>query len=188
MVIDEEIELNNFIVHGLMLYDDFFKEVIIQYKECYDEVLSEVFLNNFKTKLIKKYHNALFIPAPSSFNKIQERGFNHVEQLYNSLGIEIRSCFEKSSNEKQALRSKKERSKINTEIKLIKVPPQNRSVVLIDDVCTTGNTLKAMVDLLKEVNIDCAALVLAVHPLLMKNKKKSYFDKLLHSLKAILNK
>ncbi len=187
-VIEKNIQVSCLKTYCLMLYDESFQEAIIQYKECYDEVLSEIFLYPYQMKLKKKYKKAIFIPAPSSKEKIEERGFKHIEKIFKCLNIEIVDCFSKSTSVKQAHRNKNQRKTISEDIELIKIPPFNKRVVLIDDVCTTGNTLLAMQRLLHEQGIKCEACVLAVHPLLIKSENNRFFDKFLHHKKNILNK
>lgn len=164
--INRKIKLKSLQVHGLYLYDESFSSWIIQYKECCDEILGPYFLTPFLYELKLKYKNCVIIPAPSSKEKMEERGFHAVIEIFKSLSLEIEDCFIKTKEVKQSKRSKWERQKIEEAIQLVKVP-KRKKVILIDDVCTTGNTLLTMHHLLKEKGIKSKALVLAIHPLLV---------------------
>ncbi len=185
MPVLHRIKVGGLSVHALYVYDEHFQKAMIQYKECYDEILAPIFLSPQLNQLKRKYKKALFIPAPSSLRKRQERGFPHVEKIFDGLDIEIMQCFEKTKEIKQAHRTKTQRQAIAKEIKLIKIPPSNRRLVFIDDVCTTGATLLTMQDLLKQHYLSCEAIVVACHPLLI---KPTCFDKFLQSVSCILKK
>ena len=106
--------------------------------------------------------------APSSKNKFEQRGFNHVEKIFSKLGIELIDGFEKIDNTKQMLLHKDERLLIKDKIKLKEnLNLGNKKIILIDDVCTTGATLNAMWEHLKDYNCG-GALVIAINQIIVK--------------------
>jgi len=165
-VINQTIKLESLHIHGIYQYDEAFSKWIIQYKECFDEILAPYFLSPFLFKLKCKYRNCVLVPAPSSFEKMEERGFHTVKEIFKSLSLEMEDCFIKKEQMKQSKRNKQDRQKIEEVIQLIQIP-KKRKVILIDDVCTTGSTLLTMHRLLKEKGIKSKALVVALHPLLV---------------------
>ena len=84
-------------VKGLALYDydSIFKSLLLQYKECYDEALQDVFLYHLNTYLSIKYHGYTMVFMPSSENKIKDRGFNHLEQIFKDVKLEKVNCLHK---------------------------------------------------------------------------------------------
>ncbi len=166
-VINKKIKIEGLSVHGIYEYNQEFEKMIIQFKECMDEALKDVFLTPFKDELRFKYRNCVFVQAPSSEEKIKERGFEHVKLLFECCKVPIESWFIKTDDTKQANQNKLNRKQIREKIKLIKKDFSGKKVVLIDDVCTTGSTLIAMQKCMNEANIECVALVLALHPLLI---------------------
>ena len=167
-IVNKKFDVNNLKVYALYEYNDFMSSVMIQYKECLDEILCDVFIDEQINYLKRKYKNCIFIMAPSSKNKFEQRGFNHVEKIFSKLGIEMIDGFEKIDNTKQMLLHKDERLLIKDKIKLKEnLNLANKKIILIDDVCTTGATLDAMCEHLKDYNC-CGALVIAINQIIVK--------------------
>lgn len=91
-----------------------------------------------------------------------ERGFEATIEIYSTLDIFVHSPFYKKENIKQSSQSKIQRSHIKDVLALKQLYPlPQQKILLVDDVCTTGNTLYAAQKLL---HADCM-FVLAAHPL-----------------------
>lgn len=140
-------------VLALYDYDDLFKELIYKFKGCYDYELHPIFLEQYKRELKFLYHGYKIIPAPSYKNDDRKRGFNHVIEIYKSLGLEIVEAFEKTEKFKQADHNFKDRKKIKNYIKVKETISPNSKILLVDDIYTTGSTLKTMISLLKDSGI-----------------------------------
>lgn len=154
--------LEDLSVYVLYDYNESFQRCILQYKECCDEALAPVFLAEFKGELRRKYRGSILIPMPSSFEKRQERGFDHVRKMFECLRLPIVDCFYKSEDFDQKAQNKAKRSHIRDILKLNEnIRFLQKRVVLIDDVCTTGSTLRAAYDLLKKQDLEISALVAA---------------------------
>lgn len=115
--------------------------------------MKDVFISPFLDELKTLYKGYKLAIVPSFKTKVEERGFDHVEEIFSSLGLEILHPIIKTKDEKQANKNFKERQKIIENFKLIdKEGVKNEKILIVDDVCTTGASLKAMVKLLKELN------------------------------------
>ena len=90
------------------------------------------------------------IPAPSSKESDAERGFNHVEEMFKNLKLRMVKCIHKTKGVKQADLTTKERGKIGENLTIDDIDLRRKKILLVDDVYTTGSTIKAMIKLVKE--------------------------------------
>ena len=60
----ERIIVNDMRVLGFYVYDNSFRSLIIQYKECHDEALKDVFLYDIKDYLNTRYHGYTVVYVP----------------------------------------------------------------------------------------------------------------------------
>jgi len=86
----------------LYYYNDFLKNLIYQYKGCYDIELAKVFLSPFIRQIKRKYKNHLIVFPPSSADENQTRGFNHMEEVAKTISNRVYTIFYKRENKKQA--------------------------------------------------------------------------------------
>ena len=140
-------------VNGLAIYeyDDNIKALLYQFKGCYDIELANVFLNRFKRELNLRYHGYTLIPAPSYHVDDEKRQFKHVEEIYKCLNLPIVYAVEKITPFKQAEHTRKQRVDIYKHLSLVnKQAITNKKILIVDDVSTTGATMKAMIRLIKD--------------------------------------
>lgn len=142
-------------IKGLSIfnYNDFIKKLIYQYKGCGDYELKDIFISPFVKDIKILFHNYFVLLAPSSKKRILERGFNHTFEIFKCLNLKNVSPIEKINDDKQSSKSYIERLKVKDslilkEIELIK----NKKILICDDICTTGSTLKAIIELVKKGN------------------------------------
>ena len=90
------------------------------------------------------------IPAPSAKKADNERGFNHVEEMFECLHLKQMKCIHKKGEVKQADLTTKERKKIAKHLYIDDVDLRHKKILIVDDVFTTGSTIKAMIDLVRQ--------------------------------------
>lgn len=157
-------------VDALYLYTPFFENLIFQFKESNDLPLAKLFLSPVQRVLRHRFRNHVVVAVPSSPKRTAQRGFVPIVELFKAIGIPVLHPFEKDEV-KQSQRSAQTRTRISRSIRLIDLESvRGKSVVLVDDVCTTGHSLKACVDLLKPVAQEVSCWVVALHPALMHQK------------------
>lgn len=150
-------------------YEAFFEKLIFQIKESNDVTLAPLFLYPHIKHLKKLCIGKTVILVPSSAKKTKQRGFDALRTLYQGLGIELLSPFEKD-DVKQSQRSVNMRSRIKNHIRLVHPELiEGKDVILLDDVCTTGYSIKTCLDLAKPVVKSIKPIVLAVHSNNMKS-------------------
>jgi competence protein ComFC len=141
-------------------YNELMKDVLHQYKFLQDVELARVFMEDFKTL---KNETSIIVPIPMHPDKLRERTFSQVDELLRIVKVPITHVLEKTMNTTQGKKSKLER--INTEI-LFKVNSEvdGKSIILVDDLYTTGTTLQHAAFVLKQAGatkVDAVTLVRA---------------------------
>lgn len=140
-------------VKGLALYDynEAMRSALYKFKGCGDIELAPAFLDYHRLFLKARYHGYTIIPAPSHASHDEERGFNHVKMIFSLLKLPIADCLIKTSDVKQADLSFDERQNIRARLEWrIGQSIEGKKVLLVDDVITTGATIKACLELIRE--------------------------------------
>jgi competence protein ComFC len=154
-------------VHALYLYTPFFENLIFQFKEANDLPLAPIFLEPYRTMLRRRLKNAVVVAVPSSPKRSAQRGYVPIEVLFRAIGIPVVHPFEKDEV-KQSQRSAQRRTQIARHIRLRDVDMiRGKRVIVVDDVCTTGHSVKACVDLLTPHATHVSCVVVAIHPTLI---------------------
>ena len=142
--------------------------------------MKDIFLNLFIKELKIYFSGYKVIPIPSYKKDDELRGFNHVVEVFKIIGLNVLQIIEKTEHFKQAEKSAKERQSIKKYLQLnTEKSLKNDRVLIVDDIYTTGSTMKAAINLVEKLNPkEIKVLVLAK----TKNKedKKSNTKQSLH--------
>ena len=115
-VVDTKIKFDDIEVRSLYLYNEKFKTMLYHLKGLGDIELAPLFLERQWLWLNVKYANYLLVPAPSSHESDAARGFNHVEVMFQSLGLKMLPLIYKTADFKQSDLHFDERQKVNDKL------------------------------------------------------------------------
>ena len=150
-VINETILINNIKGKCIYKYNDFFKTLLFLFKACFDYELKDVFLEKFVNELKIKYHSYQIIIVPSNKDDDLKRGYNHLREIFSCLKLPIMDPIYKNKNFKQSDRNKIQREQVYKDFSILgNNLINNKKILLVDDVLTTGNSLKACINLIKK--------------------------------------
>lgn len=134
---------------SIYFYNEFFKEIMTQFKFRGDYILVKA----FSKKVRKKLENMEFdriVPIPLSKERLYERGFNQSEALVKEAGFHPSLLLERIHTEKQSKKSRSERIHLKQVFKLkSSFHVAGEKIVLVDDIYTTGSTLRHAAKILK---------------------------------------
>ena len=134
----------------IYFYNQKVQELLYQFKGCSDYELRTTFLEYYATYLNIKFNGYTIVPAPSHKESDEERGFNHVEEMFKILKLKMIKCIHKTGKVKQADLTTKEREKIGKHLTIDDIDLSDKKILLVDDVFTTGSTIKSMIKLVQE--------------------------------------
>ena len=130
------------------MYNDFLKEIIARYKFRGDYILAKAFSLFIKERLKDKHFDYL-VPIPLSGERLYERGFNQSAALIHEAGYTAKELLQRIHSEKQSKKSRQERIHQKQVFELLPADIKNKSILLIDDIYTTGSTLYHAAKVLK---------------------------------------
>ena len=134
-------------------YSEFIKNLIYLFKGCSDYEMKDVFLNLFIKELKILYKDYKIIPIPSYKGDDENRGFNHVTEIFNNFNQNILHVLDKTKQFKQASKGAKKRKQIHKYLRLNTLESlANFKVLIVDDIYTTGSTMKAAINLVEKLN------------------------------------
>lgn len=147
--------VNDFDIDGikgchLYFYNEKIQEILYQFKGCKDYELNTVFLEYFNSFINQRFRGYIMVPAPSYEKSNEERGFNHVQEMFQNTKLKQLNIIHKTKQVKQADSTTEERQKIGNYLTIDDLDLSDKKILIVDDVFTTGSTVRAMIKLLKE--------------------------------------
>ncbi|SFG73081.1 ComF family protein [Sporolactobacillus nakayamae] len=169
--------------YSVFSYNEFIKEIINQFKFRGDSILADGFACDLRKTFqrIKKEHGTrtafrlldkmdasfIIVPIPLSAARLAERGFNQAEVLAEKMGAPVTNALVRDKHEpKQSKKNRRERLmervtpfRINADYASL---IEGGKVLLIDDIYTTGATIRLAAEALAQANpieIDSLTLI-----------------------------
>ncbi|WP_028393521.1 ComF family protein [Bacillus cihuensis] len=134
---------------SLFHYNDFMKETIAKFKYRGDYALAEVFSHFIKDALLTLAFDCVTV-IPLSRERLLERGFNQAEALAITAGQTCIQPLTRIHSEKQSKKSRRDRINLPQVFQI--TDPElvaGKKILLIDDIYTTGSTLRHAAKVLK---------------------------------------
>ena len=138
--------------YSVYKYNEQMQAMIAKWKYRGDFILAQAFKQPFIQSFHRKFsdlkEDMIVIPIPLSDERLYERGFNQAKILATFLPIEQRELITRIHSEKQSKMSRSERIATKNPFKI--EGKINKSVILVDDIYTTGSTIRHAASLLKK--------------------------------------
>lgn len=137
---------------ALFTYNAFMRDYFSKYKFQGDMVLSQVLAKPIKNHL-KYYKDYTLVPVPLSPERLRDRQFNQVTAFLDSAGLSYQDILEKTDVQKQSDKNRHERLKSQNPFTIKSQKSLPERVLIVDDIYTTGATLKGIYDLLHQAGV-----------------------------------
>ncbi|WP_337020283.1 ComF family protein [Oceanobacillus massiliensis] len=138
--------------HSIFTYNKMMQDIITKWKYRGDYILGNIFksyvIEAFKIRFAFLEKDFVAIPIPLSEERMKERGFNQAQVLAEFLPVQHADILTRKHGIKQSKRTRMER--ISAENPFFIGQHINNPVILVDDIYTTGTTLRHAARLLKE--------------------------------------
>ncbi|WP_244896252.1 ComF family protein [Planomicrobium okeanokoites] len=139
----------------LYIYNQAMKEYFHQFKFLQDVVLAEVFADEL-AKAVRKA-GAVAVPIPMNGEKLRRRTFSQVDSMLDAGKVGYIHLLQKNE-EIQGKKTKEERMAMRG-LFMLKGNPVPKNIVLVDDMYTTGTTLRLAAKLLKESGAETVSFI-----------------------------
>lgn len=150
-----------------MFYNDIFRDMIYELKykkrKYVSKILAKLIEKDVKYILHKENIEEVLL-TPISKKRMKERGFNQVEEIIKHLGIEYRNILKVEDTIKMSKlkESYEKRLNILNSFNVSNLFLEGRRVLIIDDIITTGSTVKEIIRELKKEYLDIEIYVYCI--------------------------
>lgn len=138
--------------YSVYTYNAVMQSIIAKWKYRGDYCLGGIFKDqtqkSFKSDYGNKFKEAVIVPIPLSDERLKERGFNQAKIIADFLPLETADVLKRIHGEKQSKKTRFER--LNTKNPFFLTETVKKTVILVDDIYTTGTTLRHAAVLLRE--------------------------------------
>ncbi|SHF89339.1 ComF family protein [Ornithinibacillus halophilus] len=141
--------------YSLFTYNQHMQDMIAKWKYRGDYEVGKAFQSYFSQGFKQKFSkmkNIIAVPIPLSEERLEERRFNQALMLAEALTIPCEEILERDHSEKQSKKTRYQRISSENPFKLKKTI--NKSVILVDDIYTTGTTIRHAASLFKQVGCE----------------------------------
>lgn len=125
-------------------YNQTIQDMIAKWKYrgdyCLGKIFQPFFYEAFKKQFASIAKNMIAVPIPLSAERIEERGFNQAKMLAEFLPLPVKDILSRTDGEKQSKKTRNERLQAKNPFTLGNAI--NKPVLLVDDIYTTGSTLR----------------------------------------------
>lgn len=150
------------------VYNQAFSSALIQFKECGDEALKDIFLYEVRHEIRMKYRGYTFLRMPSAESRTAQRGFDHLEEMLESLHVRTDAPFRKIRDITQKSSGKRQRNRMERDIAAKEGYRWDRKIVLFDDVVTTGATMRGALSCIDDPKVKIRIVSAAANSRLIK--------------------
>lgn len=159
-IIKKEFFISNYeSLHSIVYYNDFFREHLFNYKfgmnKKYISAFAYLFEEEIK-KIMLKNKIDFITCVPMNKEKFRKKGFDHMHEIADFISKDISLplyTYEKIQKKDMHKLSYMERLNMTDIFKKGK-DMQNKNIIIIDDIITTGRTMKDSARVLKEAGFD----------------------------------
>ncbi|HLR52092.1 MAG TPA: ComF family protein [Candidatus Avamphibacillus sp.] len=137
--------------YSVYSYNEYMQEIVTKWKYRGDYILGRAFEQSFQQafkEIFPRSYEYCIIPVPLSRERLKERAFNQAAILAGFLTSEPLHALTRVHGEKQSKKTRKERMSAVNPFKSIK--QLNKPAILVDDIYTTGTTLRHAAQKLKQ--------------------------------------
>ncbi|MFC0187348.1 ComF family protein [Fictibacillus aquaticus] len=135
---------------SLYVYNPFMQEMLSKYKYRGDAELAKVFYNTARKMYKKEFQKHILVPIPLSEERHLERGFNQSLLIAEGMGPVHNVLIRTSHEQKQSKKNRAERMNMENKPFEAVEDVSGKKVLLIDDVYTTGSTIRQAAKTLRD--------------------------------------
>lgn len=128
--------------YAIFTYNPLMKDLLKQYKFLQDIRIAQFFARALKKKLKQQSYD-IILPIPMHPLMKKKRTFCHMEAIFKEAGIPFTQILEKTTVQQQSKKSKRKRENVAPLFSIMnEIDLAGKTVLIVDDLWTTGTTLK----------------------------------------------